>query len=845
MRLGLPDFQPTPGPGISRQLAQARAATVTALTYQVTLRIPESRVAPVTGTVSARFTYSTKAPIVLDFRQPPDHVRDVWLDGHSVRHDCVDGHIILAEAPRASDTEVMVEFVAGDAPLNRHDDFLYSLFVPARAHQVVPLFDQPDLKARFTLTLDIPRGWDACSNASVAEEVTSASRRTVRFCETAPISTYLFAFVAGVFTVETATRDGRALRIYHRETEPDGIRRNLGAIFELHRTALAFMEGYLDYPYPFEKFDVVLIPSFQFGGMEHPGIIYYKAASVMLESSATEDQHLSRASLIAHETAHMWFGDLVTMQWFDEVWLKEVFASLMADKIVGPAFPEIDHDLHFMLAHHPPAYEVDRTPGTHAVQQSLANLDEAGQLYGAIVYHKAPIAMRQLEGLVGPEAFREGLCQFVREYAFGTATWADLMRVLDRRSHIDLIAWSRAWIESAGRPAYSVSTLADGPGDVKTLAIEGRDTGGDSRVWPQRLSVLVGDGREPVLVRVAIRAPVTSIDSRASNLVPAYVLPNADGWGYGRFDLDERTWHYLLEHIESLPSGVHRGSAWIALWDALMESTIAAEQWLDAAERVLLLERNEQLVHRILEYAARVWWQWLEPDVRGRRAPQFERVLLSGLANARSVTARADWFRAFRSVVLTPRSVRWLERVWNRDEPVPGLSLEESDESGIAMDLAVREVSGWKALLEHQSVRIRDPERRSRFDFVRPALSADSGEREATFSQLVSPAYRRREPWVLEVLTWLNHPLRQEHARRFIDPALTLLTEIQRTGDIFFPMRWAGAALAGHQSEQARRAVEDFLAREETLPVRLRSIVLVAADHLFRVHQRSSTIEYS
>src|SRR5688500_7929841 len=168
--------------------------------------------------------------------------------------------------------------------------------------------------------------------------------------------------------------------------------------------------------------------------MEHAGAILYNQAGLMLDESATQNQLLERASVIAHETAHMWFGDLVTMQWFDDVWMKEVFANFMAAKIVNPSFPEVNHDLRFLLAHYPAAYQVDRAAGTNAIRQHLGNLSDAGQMYGPIIYQKAPIVMRQLEMMVGEEPFRAAMREYLRRYAFGNATWLDLVRILDARS---------------------------------------------------------------------------------------------------------------------------------------------------------------------------------------------------------------------------------------------------------------------------------------------------------------------------------------------------------------------------------------------------------------------------
>ena len=238
----------------------------------------------------------------------------------------------------------------------------------------------------------------------------------------------------------------------HRETDAQKVARNRDAIFDLHAAALDWLERYTGIPYPFGKFDFFLVPAFQFGGMEHPGAVFYNAAALLLDESATQNQRLERASMIAHETAHMWFGDLVTMTWFTDVWMKEVFANFMAAKIVNPSFPDVNHDLRFLHAYYPLAYDVDRTAGTNAIRQPLDNLKDAGTLYGAIIYQKAPIVMRQLETLMGADAFRDGLREYLRAHQFGNASWPDLIALLDARTPADLATWSHAWVEERGRP---------------------------------------------------------------------------------------------------------------------------------------------------------------------------------------------------------------------------------------------------------------------------------------------------------------------------------------------------------------------------------------------------------
>ncbi len=482
---------PPPGAGIPLALAESRAARVSALTYRVTFRVPAERRDPVRGNVVASFTLADdRAPLVFDFAQPAEKLLSVNANGDAVPARVTEGHIVIPPARLvAGDNTIEFEFVAGDEALNRSEDFLYSLFVPARASLALPCFDQPDLKARWRLILNVPQGWTALGNGREVGRVAAPEGVGLIFEETQPISTYLFAFAAGAFSVETGERDGRTFRMLHRETDAAKVARNREAIFDLHASAIRWLEDYTAIPYPFGKFDFLLIPAFQFGGMEHPGAVFYNAPAMFLDEAATENQRLGRAALISHETAHMWFGDLVTMKWFNDVWMKEVFANVMAAKIVNPSFPDVNHDLRFLYQHYPSAYEVDRTGGANPIRQHLANLNEAGSLYGAIIYQKAPIVMRQLELVLGPEAFRDGLRAYLKRHSFGNATWPDLVAELDGRTPVDLLAWSTAWVDEPGRPRIHTE-LEVSDAHVDRLSFRLEDPRGRSLVWAEQLRVL-------------------------------------------------------------------------------------------------------------------------------------------------------------------------------------------------------------------------------------------------------------------------------------------------------------------------------------------------------------------
>ena len=830
--------EPMPAPGIPETLARERAESIRDLQYDLTFAIPAEPGSAVQGQVTIRFSLIARRRVVLDFAQPADRVRGVRVGGTSIRATVVNGHLVLpADVLRAGENEVVVDFVAGDEPLNRNPEFLYTLFVPARAHRAFPCFDQPDLKARFRLSLDVPSGWVAVSNGAMLETRSSERGTRIRFAETQPLPTYLFSFVAGRFAVETAMKDGRELRLFHRETDTAKVTRNRDAIFDLHAAALRWLEEYTAIPYPFGKFDVVAIPSFQFGGMEHPGAILYNASSLLLDETATQNQMLDRASVIAHETAHMWFGDLVTMRWFNDVWMKEVFANFMAAKIVNPSFPQVNHELRFLLSNYPSAYQVDRTAGTNAIRQQLANLEDAGQLYGAIIYQKAPIVMRQLETVVGDTGFRDGLREYLEAYSFGNATWLDLIRILDARTSDDLLAWNRAWVEERGRPEIT-SELQAANGRIARLTLNVRDPYQRGLAWPQRLKVALGyaDGIRELPVDVGGSAAV--VVGAEGLPLPLFVLPNGAGLGYGLFLLDDASRSYLLANLHTIDDPLTRGSAWVTLWDTMLESRIAPGAFIDLAARALPVETDEQNIQRILGYTTRAFWRHLSPDERVRLAPALERLFRNGMARAATSSAKAAWFSAFRDTALSADGLTWLEALWRREEVVEGLPFAETDEIAMSLELAVREVPAWQEILQTQLDRTQNPDRKARFAFVRPALSADTAVRDQAFARLRVLENRRREPWVIESLSYLNHPLREAQARHFIRPSLELLREIQRTGDIFFPTRWTEAALSGHRSPDAAATVRDFLSQELQYPQRLRWTILTAADELFRVSER-------
>ncbi len=819
-------------PGVSRELADYRAAHVSELQYQLYFDLPADLEAPIPAQVVIDFALSSvEQPLQLDFRHTASAIKSLRINGIDNPIDYRAEHIVLpVTALQVGANTVEISFQAGPSSLNRNPHFLYTLFVPDRARTAFPLFDQPNLKARYELTLDVPKNWKALSNSAVLAMSERDGKTRYRFARTEPISSYLFSFVAGQFDVISRQVGGRVMNLWHREPDRKKLARNVDTIFELHAGSLAWMESYTGIAMPYSKFDFVLIPDFPYGGMEHVGAIQYRASSLLLEESATESQQLGRASLIAHETAHMWFGNLVTMNWFDDVWTKEVFANLMAGKIVNPAFPQVDHQLDFLASHYPGAYHVDRSAGANPIRQHLPNLDEAGQMYGDIIYHKAPIMMRQLEMLLGEEPFRLGLQAYLRQFAMGNAAWPELVAILDSHTDTDLAAWSEVWVDTPGRPEFQQAQAETGATVLTQLDTAGTDRVSPDRVWPdrvwpQRFGIGVpGDQTLDVQSFESYQQSDIWLDPNVP--VPPDVFFNADGLGYGLFPASTG-----LLYSWPVMSDLHKGALLINLYENVLAGAgVEPGDYVNALLDIVATESNQLVLDMALHQLSRLYTSFLTSEQQLEVIPTLETTLWDGL-NQRENPGEARLFLlAFSALASSPPEVQKIYQLWSNTLQIDTLTLSEADYTRLAEILAIRLPDQSSAILDSQMQAISNPDKRRRLQFIAPALSGDIEVRDAFFASLADEGNRRTENWVLSALAYLHHPSRREHATRYLPQTLALLPEVQRTGDIFFPAGWLNVSLQNHNSIEALAAVDHYLAGNPSLSSQLRMKVQQAAD---------------
>jgi aminopeptidase N len=821
--------------GVSQTLAEARKQLLSGVAYTLDLTIPAQKSAPITGSETVVFRLKdNRQPLQLDFKAPADHLRSVAVNGRPVPIDYRNEHLVLpAQALIVGHNEVKIEFVAGDQSLNRSDDYLYTLLVPDRARTVFPVFDQPNLKATLTLSLTTPAAWQAVANGPLRDSVRTATTKTYRFAPSDSISTYLFSFAAGKFTPVHREVGGRPMHFLHRETDSTKIRLSMPAIFRLHGEALSFLEQYTGIPYPFQKFDFTAIPDFQYGGMEHVGNIDYKASSLFLDEGATKDQLLARQNLIGHETAHMWFGDLVTMQWFNDVWMKEVFANFMADKMNPEAAAGPAQLLKFVTDHYPAAYAVDRTAGANPIRQPLANLQDAGSLYGNIIYHKAPIMMRQLERLMGEKPFQAGVQEYLKKYAHGNATWPDLIAILDAHTPADLQAWNQVWVNQPGRPVFSYE-LRDKRGATQ-VAIKQQAEDGSARIWPQTFDIELQDVAGGTTHR---QVHMTEASTEITVIGPFIrrVLFNINGLGYGVFPVETA----IADHLNSLTDPVARASTYIALYENMLSGRgLAPRPLLDRYLGQIAHETNDLNIKLLTGQLSDIFWKFLPAAERTTLAPAVEKTLWQAMLNQKLPGEQKLYFKAYQSIALTSAAQARLYQIWRAQQAPAQVKLTEDDYTSLALALAVRDYAASQPILPQQLARTKNVDRRQRLEFMMPALSPEVAVRDQFFASLKDEKNREKEAWVTAALGYLHHPLRQATSEKYLPVSLDLLAEIQATGDIFFPASWLQATLGSYRSVTAAHTVENFLNAHPATSYnpQLRLKLLQASDDLFRAQK--------
>jgi len=821
--------------GISKELAVYRKSQVLNVSYDLSFEIPKEKELPIISQLALKVKLGTiQEPLYLDFNEKKENLKSVIVNGKTVVILHEKEHLIIPkEYLIKGHNLVEVYFIAGDLSLNRNDDFLYTLLVPDRASTLFPCFDQPDIKAAYALSITAPKGWSVLAGAPLSKKVELGGFVRYQFEQSDQMSTYLFSFVAGEFKSISKNVDNFPMTLLYRENNPEKLTESTDAIFDLHRQSVSFLEKYTQHPFPFKKMDFATIPVFQYGGMEHVGAIQYRESKLFLDNSATNSEKLSRGKLIAHETAHMWFGDLVTMKWFNDVWMKEVFANFMADKIMNPAFPDINHNLQFLTAHYSSAYDEDRTKGSHPIRQNLTNLKNAGSLYGSIIYNKAPIMMRQLETTMGKEVFQKGIQKYIQKYANSNADWEDLVEILDKGTTLNMKKWSDVWVNQSGRALFTDHIEYGDAQTIKNFVLRQQAEDGSPNVWPQIFEIGLVYPDTIKVIQVNVNSRITEIKEAIGLQKPISVIYNYNGYGYGVFPIDPNN----LDKTPEIKDEVARAYSYINTYENTLTGKITAVKAFDVFVKGIAVEQNELIVKLLSNQLSSIFWDFLTIKQQVVAQAELEQLLFNKLQTEIPSNIKKTIFGLFESIAYSKTGKEKLYQIWNKEIAIANLKLNEDDYINMAMDLAIYNHEKSNEVLSKTRAVISNLDKQKRFDFLLPSLSNDLGLRDAFMESLKLQENREKEAWVQVALANVHHPLRQDISKKYLKVCLDLIEEVQLTGDIFFPKGWLVNSVGKYSSADAFTTVNDFLKENPKFSPSLKRKLLQATDNLFRAQE--------
>ena len=657
-----------PGQNLTRLEAAERSATVRTQSYDVVLDL--TRGETVFGsTTTARFTATPGSSTFIDLVAPT--VRSVTLNGAPLDPAEVYADSRIALKDLAADNELVVvadcAYMHTGEGLHRFTDpadgetYLYSQFEVPDSRRVFAVFEQPDLKASFTFTVTAPSSWTVLSNSPTPEPAPtkasdgSGDAHTFAFDPTEPMSSYVTAIVAGPYvgaTDEYVAGDGRIvpLGVYCRKSLVEHM--DSEEILDLTKRGFAYYEDLFATPYAFTKYDQIFVPEFNAGAMENAGCVTHRD-DYIFRSRPVEARVERRAVTILHELAHMWFGDMVTMTWWNDLWLNESFAEFMSHLALAEATKYTEGWTGFMVRKDW-GLKQDQLPTTHPITAEIRDLADVEVNFDGITYAKGASVLRQLVSYVGRDAFFAGLHEYLTKHSYANATLDDLLTELAAASGRDLASWSKVWLEEAGvtllRPV--VTTAEDGTIERLEITQEAFSEGASLR--PHRLGVagysLTEEGTLTQVFReeLDVDGASTVVEAAAGIARPDFILVNDGDLGYAKVRLDEQSLAFAVANITKFTDSLTRGVVMASAWDMTRDGEMAARDYLNLALTSIPVEDNMSLLMLTLRHIDEAVRTFVAPQARpeaaedtGRRLLLLARTAASGSDAQRMLVAAA------------------------------------------------------------------------------------------------------------------------------------------------------------------------------------------------------------
>jgi aminopeptidase N len=787
-------------PNLTRIDAQIRAELLDVTAYEVELDLTDGEGQPGEHTFRSRTTVRFRAsrPGAETFVDLiADSIREATLNGEALDTVSYTPETGLRLPALAEDNTLVVDadclYTNTGEGLHRFVDpvdsavYLHSQFETADAKRMYACFDQPDLKARFTLTVTAPSTWQLVSNGRPGDRTAApGGAQMVRFATTPPLSTYVTALVAGPYHKATDRHDGIDLGIYCRASLAQYL--DADEIFLVTRQGFDWFHQAFDYRYPFDKFDQLFVPEFNAGAMENAACVTFQEENVF-RSKVTDAAYERRAETILHEMAHMWFGDLVTMRWWNDLWLNESFATFVSVLCQSQATRWTSAWTTFANVEKTWAYRQDQLPSTHPIAADIPDLHAVEVNFDGITYAKGASVLKQLAAYVGIDAFLRAMRVYFRRHEYGNTTLTDLLRALEQESGRDLSGWSAQWLESAGINSLHAEFTLDVDGRYASMAIvQGpAQPGGISR--DHRLAIGRYEVHDGKLIRVGrTELDVTGGRTEVSELIgvqqPDLLLVNDDDLTYGKIRLDERSLATVVQRVADIDDRLARALCWSAAWDMTRDAQMAARDYVALALTGVAREAEIGVVQSIQARLRGALDRFADPAWAPHGWAQLADVAAGAMRGAEPGSdLQLAWTRTFAGAARTPAHLATVRGLLDGTEPVPGLAVDTELRWSLLFALVAMGAAGD-----------------SDIDVELERDNTASGQRRAATARALRPtAAAKAEAWrlattdatlpnaILEsIIAGFYHPAQHELTAPFMQPYFDIIDAIwaQRTSEV-------------------------------------------------------------
>ncbi len=682
--------QPTARDVLTQVEAEGRAARISNVSYQLVLDLTRGA-ATYKGAIDVSFRLTGSGDTFLCFRGKTITrlaVNGTALDAAPLWNGY---RLTLPAANLQAENMVRVEYEneydhTGDGfhqftDPEDSEEYLYTNFEPYESHRLFPNFDQPDIKADYTLVVVAPADWVLIHNSSAVNmEPASDGRTRHHFETTKPFSTYLFALVCGPFHVVRETHRNIPLGFFCRKSLVQYIEADREELFTITKQGLDFYEDFFATPYPFGKYDQIFVPEFNAGAMENVAAVTH-SERLVFRDPPTDTQRLSRAEVILHEMAHMWFGDLVTMRWWNDLWLNESFATYMAYLTLAEATRFTSAWQAFNSGMKSWAYRQDQLVTTHPIAGQVPDTEHTFLNFDGITYGKGASVIKQLVAAMGIDGFRNGMRIYFQRHAYGNTTLSQWLDALGEGVGRDLHEWAEAWLETPSLNTIAAQVDVDGE-RVTRLALTQIAPADYPTIRPHHLEVALVRGQGATATvdtfPVDIATAEVEVPAAIGKAAPDFVMPNHNDHGFTKVALDERSLAYVREHLGGIEDPLLRQLTWQALWNMVRDQQLKSTDYLDLVGRQIRSETNPELIETILATASAAISRYLPDQWRDREAHRFFEAAWGILQAAPQGDMQITWARTLIGVAVTPDDIRHVARLADGEISVPGLTIDQA-----------------------------------------------------------------------------------------------------------------------------------------------------------------------